>query len=56
MKVLWFVSMDLVGCQKRGTLTFDEDADDVEIDETVRDFVMEKVEWGWERVDEPGAE
>lgn len=43
------MSIGLVGCQKEGTLEVDDESSDAEIWEIVKDHVLERVDFGWER-------
>lgn len=45
--IRWELSIGLVGCRVRGTIEMESDASDDEIEEAVRDAVMERCEWTW---------
>jgi len=46
-RVYWNVSISLVGCRKDGWFDIEEDADDEEIEATVKDAAFEEIEWNW---------
>lgn len=49
MKVKVYVSMNLVGCERKDTIEFPDDASEDEIEEEVREWMFEQIEWGWEK-------
>lgn len=49
MKIKWTMSNGLVGCKISGEIDVDEHDSDDEIEEAVRDAVMERLEWEWVR-------
>lgn len=52
MKIKAFVSMGLVGCKREEIIEVEEDDD---IDEAVREWMFNEIEWSWEKVEEPDA-
>jgi hypothetical protein len=47
-KIKWSVSMSLVGCRRSGEIEVEADCSDKEIDDMVREEVMQQIEWGWD--------
>ncbi len=45
-KIEWYCSVGLVGCRITGSFEMEVEATDTEIDEAIRDAVMERIEWG----------
>jgi hypothetical protein len=44
--VKWYCSIGLVGCRITGTIEVEADATDDDIDEMIREEVMQRLEWG----------
>lgn len=44
--IKWYASVGLVGCRITGTIEVEADADDEAIEDTIRDAVFNRVEWG----------
>lgn len=50
IKIKAFVSMGLVGCKREEIIEVENDDD---IDEAVREWMFNEIEWSWEKVEEP---
>lgn len=44
--IKWYCSIGLVGCRLTGSFKIEANADDAEIEDAIRDAVMERIEWG----------
>lgn len=49
MKVRVWVSMNLVGCVRCDEIEVDDNATEEEVEESVRDWMFEHIEWGYDR-------
>lgn len=52
IKVKTTANYGFVGTQMEFEKEFKDDTTDEEIEETMRDLVMEQVDWSWEKVEE----
>lgn len=52
-KIAWSLSIGLVGCKVTGEFEVDDDVTEVELEEYVRDEVMQHVEWNFTVDGEP---
>jgi hypothetical protein len=46
-KIEWSLSIGLVGCRLTGEFEVDDDVTEFELEEWVRDEVMQRVEWNY---------
>lgn len=46
-----YVRNGLVGCDRRDQIEIEEGMSDDDIDETVKDWMFEQIEWGWSPAD-----
>ncbi len=44
--IKWYLSIGLVGCRLTGSFEIEDDAGDAEVDEAIREAVLERIEWG----------
>jgi hypothetical protein len=49
MKIEVYVALNLVGCERRGTIEVDDDATDEEIEEMARDWLWDHIDWGFRK-------
>jgi hypothetical protein len=48
MKVKAWVSMHLVGCERREEIEIEDGTSEDEIEEAVREWMFEQIEWGYD--------
>lgn len=49
----WRLSIGLVGCSRKGKIQVEADCDLAEIDDMVREIVMDEIEWTWNEQEPP---
>lgn len=49
MRVKAYVNTGFVGCRHEEVLEFEDDATDEEIEEWVREWMYDRIEWGWSK-------
>lgn len=52
MKVKAYVTMGLVGCKREEILDLDDDLSDEDIDESVKEWMFNVIEWSWKKQEE----
>jgi hypothetical protein len=50
-KIEAYLSVGLVGCKRNEIFEVEDDATDEEIEEIIKEWVYELVEWGWQTVE-----